>query len=116
MEVTNQARATLARGLFPFVPAAAVAKVSVPVFIYNGMRDVQVDPDKDAKHLASVKPDATLVLAAEADHVLKHETKSLVELRANLEMVQTGYNAEGRQLDEQTVAAIVEWLAKRTRS
>ncbi|HTL37256.1 MAG TPA: alpha/beta fold hydrolase [Kofleriaceae bacterium] len=112
--VVNPASATLARGLFAFDPAAALAKVNVPVFIYNGMRDIQVDPEKDAKQLASVKPDATLVLAPEADHVLKHETKSVAELRANLGMVQTNYNAEGRELDPTTVSALVEWLAKRT--
>jgi pimeloyl-ACP methyl ester carboxylesterase len=114
MAVINPATASLSRSLFAFDPAAALAKVTVPVFIYNGMHDIQVDPEKDAKHLASVKPDATLVLAPEADHVLKHEPKSLEELRANLVMVQAGYNAEGRTLDETTVAALVDWLAKAT--
>lgn len=112
--VVNPATATLARGLFAFDPAGVLAKVDVPVFIYNGMRDVQVDPEKDAKHLASVKPTATLFLAPEADHVLKHETKSVEELRANLVMVQTNYNAEGRTLDDATVGALVAWLAKHT--
>ena len=112
MAVTNPATATLSRGLFGFDPADALAKVEVPVLIYSGMKDVQVDPEKDAKRLAAVKPSATLFLAPEADHVLKHETKSLAELRANLMMVQTSYNAEGRQLDAATVDAIVAWLAK----
>lgn len=110
----NPQSATLVRGLFAFDPAEALAKIDVPVFIYNGMRDIQVDPEKDAKHLAAVKPDATLVLAPEANHVLKHETKSIVELRADLAMVQTNYNAEGRELDPTTVAALVDWFAKRT--
>jgi pimeloyl-ACP methyl ester carboxylesterase len=113
--VVNPATATLARGLVTFDPLPAVAQVHVPIFVFNGMKDVQVDPELDAKKLAAANKEATLFIAPEADHVLKHEPKTVAELRANLLAVQTGYNAEGRTLDEATVNAIVGWLADHTK-
>jgi pimeloyl-ACP methyl ester carboxylesterase len=112
--------ASLARGLVAFDPAAALATVSVPVLVYNGMHDIQIDPDLDAKRLEKARKDAgkdvTLVLSPEANHVLKHETKSIPELRADLVAVQTGYNSPDIQLDDATVKAIVDWLAKHATS
>lgn len=113
--VVNPATATLARGLVTFDPLPALAQVHVPIFVYNGMKDVQVDPELDAKKLAAGNKGATLFIAPEADHVLKHETKTVAELRGNMLAVQTGYNAEGRELDPSTVSAIVGWLADRTK-
>jgi uncharacterized protein len=113
--VVNPATATLARGLVTFEPLPAVAQVHVPIFVFNGMKDMQVDPELDAKKLAAANKGATLFLAPEADHVLKHETKTVAELRADMMAVQTGYNAEGRSLDEASVNAIVGWLADRTK-
>ncbi len=109
--LTSPSTAELSRALLVFDPAAAVAQVTQPVFIYNGMRDVQVDPELDAKALHAAARGSTLVLAPEADHVLKHETKSLSELRADLGAVELGYNSPDRGLDESTVNAIVSWLA-----
>ena len=88
----------------------------MPVFIYNGRRDIQIDPDIDAKRLEQAragKP-VDVFLAPDADHVLKHETKSLEELRANLVATQSGYNADSRAIDAATVTAIATWLAKLT--
>jgi pimeloyl-ACP methyl ester carboxylesterase len=113
--VVNPATAMLARGLVTFDPLPAVAQVHVPIFVFGGMKDVQVDPELDAKKLAAANKGATLFVAPDADHVLKHETKTVAELRANMLAVQTGYNAEGRNLDEATVNAIVGWLADRTK-
>jgi pimeloyl-ACP methyl ester carboxylesterase len=107
--------ATLARGLVAFDPAPAVAQIAGPVFIYNGMKDVQVDPELDARRLADARKaagkDVTLFLAPEANHMLKHETKTLGELHGDLAAVEKGYNADERALDDATVAAIVNWLA-----
>lgn len=113
--VVNPATATLARGLVTFDPLPVVAQVHVPIFVYGGMKDVQVDPELDAKKLAAANKSATLFIAPEADHVLKHETKTVAELRANMLAVQTGYNAADRDLDDATLTAIVGWLAERTK-
>jgi pimeloyl-ACP methyl ester carboxylesterase len=113
--LTAPASATLARGLLVADPLAGVAKITVPIFIYNGEKDVQVDPTIDTPLLASAakaNKDVTVFLAPEADHVLKHEPKSLDELHANLAALEIAYNSPDRGLDEATVAAIVGWLAK----
>jgi len=109
--VVNPGTATLSRGLLGFDPAAAVAQVHVPVFVFNGEKDIQVDPTKDAKALAAAARGATLFLGPDANHVLKHETKTVAELRADLASVQMNYNADGRTLDDATVQALVGWLA-----
>jgi hypothetical protein len=76
---------------------------------------VQIDLEKDAKHLEKSLRDAgrdvTFHLSPDADHVLKHQTKTMDELRANLVDVQNNYNAEGRELDADAVKALVTWLA-----
>lgn len=113
--LTAPASATLARGLLVADPLAGIAKITVPIFIYNGEKDVQVDPKIDPQLLATAakaNKDVTVFLAPEADHVLKHETKSLDELRANMAALESAYNSPDRGLDEATVAAIVGWLAK----
>jgi pimeloyl-ACP methyl ester carboxylesterase len=107
--------AAMSRDVMTFDPLDAIAKVAVPVFIYNGLHDVQVDPERDAKVLASHRAptqSTTLFLAPEADHVLKHEPKSLAELHDNAFATQARYNAADRDLDPATVSAIVDWLAK----
>jgi pimeloyl-ACP methyl ester carboxylesterase len=111
--ITNPATATLARSMFSFDPIPALAQIRVPIFIYNGRRDVQVDPDLDAQALAAAndRERTELHIASEADHVLKHETRSLAELRANMMIVQSQMNSETRTLDGPTVDSITTWLA-----
>lgn len=108
--------AKLARALIQFDPAPALAQVTIPVFVYNGEKDIQVDPVKDATHLADARKaagkDVTLFLAPNADHVLKHEDKSVADLRSNIAASADTYNAPDRKLDDDTVAAIAGWLAK----
>jgi len=113
--VVNPATATLSRGLIGFETAPAVAQLHVPVFVYNGQKDIQVDPEKDAKVLAAAAgTHATLFLAPDADHVLKHEDKTLAQLRGNLVQTQTDYNSPSRSLDDATVNALVGWLRDHT--
>jgi hypothetical protein len=111
--------AGLMRGLLGYDNAAEAPKVMLPVLIVNGGKDVQVDPELDAKHLhaafLAAKRDATLHIAPEADHVLKHETRSVADIRKDLKATQDAYNAEGRVLDADLVGAVVGWLAEHTR-
>lgn len=110
--ITNPASATLARSMIAWDPLPAVAQVSVPILVLNGRRDVQVDPELDAKPLAAANPRAELHIAPDADHVLKHETRTIAELRANLAMVQAKMNDPARTLDPASVDAIATWIAK----
>jgi pimeloyl-ACP methyl ester carboxylesterase len=109
--------AALLRTLLAFDPAPALAEVSVPVFIYNGKKDIQVDPDLDAGRLESVRRDAqkdvSTFLAPDANHVLELEPRALAELRAGAPV---NYNAADRTLDPATVQAIVDWLVSSSRS
>ncbi len=51
-------------------PAGLIAKVSVPVLILQGKRDIQVNVS-DAKRLHSARPEARLALIPDMNHVLK---------------------------------------------
>jgi len=107
------AQTKLIRDMFAFDPIAAVPAVKAPIFVFNGGKDIQVDPELDAKHLdaalRAAHHDVTLVIAPDADHVLKHEARSIADIRANLGALD--YNGD-RPLDPATVDAIASWIAK----
>ena len=111
--------AGLMRGLLGFDNAAEAPKITLPVLILNGGKDMQVDPELDAKHLhdafVTAKRDATLHIAPEADHVLKNEPRSVAEIKKDMKATQDAYNADGRVLDTDLVGALVGWLADHTR-
>lgn len=111
--------AALARDLLFFDPAAGAATLALPMLVLGGGKDVQVDPELDLRHLErairATNEDVTFHLAPDADHVLKHEPKTMEELRANLLAVQTRYNADDRTLDPEVVRAIADWLTARTK-
>ena len=115
--LTRPATAVLTRALLGFDNAAEAAKLAAPLLVVSGGKDVQVDPELDGRRLAEAlrgaRRDVTFHIAPDADHVLKHEPKSLAALRADLLAAQTGYNAEGRVLDADAVGAIVAWLVAR---
>ena len=117
--IVNPATATLSRPLLGFDNAVEAPKLAGPFFVSAGGKDIQVDPERDGKRLANALrtagKDVTFFLAPDADHVLKHEPKSVEELRANLVAVQNGYNADGRTLDQALVDALVAWLIARPR-
>jgi hypothetical protein len=50
-------------------------------------------------------------LAPDADHVLKHETRSMAELQEHVGSVVEHYNDADRTLDPASVDAIARWLA-----
>lgn len=55
---------------FRYDPAHLAQRVSVPVLVVQGTRDLQVD-EEDAKTIAQNAPDAELALIQAANHVLK---------------------------------------------
>lgn len=112
--ITNPSTATLARSMFAFDPIAAMYDVRPAILVFNGRRDIQVDPELDAHALAKANDleKTELQIASEADHVLKHETRTIAELRANLMIVQSQMNAENRVLDPGALEIIAGWLSR----
>jgi len=118
-QLFNPATATLSRKLLAFDNAVEAARLRIPMLVLGGGKDIQVDPEIDTRYLERTlranNPDVTLHLAPDADHVLKHEPKTVAQLRADLVSVQNRYNADDRSLDEDAVRAIIDWIAARTR-
>jgi pimeloyl-ACP methyl ester carboxylesterase len=112
--ITNPATASLARSMFAFDPIAAMHDVRAAILVFNGRRDIQVDPELDAHALAKANDleKTELQIASEADHVLKHETRTVAELRGNLMVVQSQMNADGRVLDPGALDIIAGWLSR----
>ncbi len=113
--IVNSPNTKLLRDLFGYDPGGAVGKLRVPVFVFNGLKDMQADPERDAARLEKLLHDAgqdvTLFLAPDANHVLKHETRSTAVLRRDPTLGTDNYNAPAAVLDETTIAALGNWIA-----
>jgi len=88
---------------FAYDPATLLAGISKPVLILQGGQDIQV-PVTDAERLKAAKPDATLSLIADANHVLK--TVAREDLAANL----ATYGDPDLPLADGIVASIVTFV------
>ncbi|WP_405166383.1 lysophospholipase [Nocardia sp. NBC_01499] len=120
-DVTNILRALESPANLPFArelwtadAVAPLGRVSVPVLVVIGKKDVQVDWQVDGDPLrraAAGREDVTFLFPENANHVLKHEPRPRSELVQAQVMV--GYNADDASLDPEAVAAIVAWLAAR---
>lgn len=102
----------LARELLAFDPVSALSHFAVPLLILQGERDLQVDPDRDARALAEAarqlgRTDVQLALVEHADHVFKRQETPREQLGAEHAL---SYNAADRQLDPDAVRALVGWL------
>jgi pimeloyl-ACP methyl ester carboxylesterase len=116
VQLTHPAAAAITRPLIAYDPGIEIAKLRVPVFVFNGGKDVQIDPVLDAKRLADAARaaglDVTLHVSPDADHVLKHQPKTLAALRADPMATQNGYNAADRDLDPDFARALVAWITR----
>jgi pimeloyl-ACP methyl ester carboxylesterase len=99
--------AGIARTLLAYSPLADLAQLQIPIFVFCGGKDIQVDPDIDEKALAAANPRATLFIAPDANHVLEHEDRA----KADLGPMDVKYNTPDRVLDQAAVDAIVAWIA-----
>ncbi len=92
-------------------PLEAFARVSEPMLVIIGKKDVQIKWHDDGKLLEqAVKPaqNVTFSYPENANHVLKHYAKPIKSSTpAELMM---GYNGEGTHLDEESLQVIVNWL------
>lgn len=112
----NPASIEWARWILSYDPAASFARFDIPVLILQGEKDIQVSPELDAQAmydtaLAAGRTNVTLVLAPNADHVLKYEETPFEDITA---LTTINYNADGRILDPDVVNAILRWLAEQT--
>ena len=94
-------------------PAAWLAEINVPVMVLIGKKDIQIDWQLDGGRLEEAVEGSgtvTFVYPDNANHVFKYEEKPAEELTA---ADAVHYNAADRVLDEETVSAILGWLAGR---
>lgn len=101
------------RELFVVDPAAWLTEIDVPVLVLVGKKDIQIDWQIDGGRLEEATEGSetvTFVYPDNANHVFKYEEKPAAELTAN---DATNYNAADRFLDEQSLTAILTWLATR---
>ncbi len=100
-----------ARELWLADASAWLARVTVPVFVVIGKKDIQVDWQADGQPLreaAAGRPGVEFVFPENANHVLKHEPQPRLEL--NPAEASLRYNAPGATLDPEALAAITRWL------
>lgn len=113
--LTSPVNQPFARELWVADPAALLARITVPVLILIGKRDIQVDWQADGavfEALAAQHSNLTIAFPEYANHVLKHEPRARAQLSPGDAVA--AYNAESAVLDPETVAAIVEWLQARS--
>lgn len=101
-----------ARELWTEGAGRALPDVRVPTLVVIGRRDVQVDADLDGGPLqdaAAGMAEVTFAFPANANHVLKAETRS------NAEVVASGdlhYNDADARLDPEATDLITSWLRR----
>ncbi len=89
-------------------PATLIGRVTEPVLVIIGKKDIQVDWQVDGTLLEqAAKENITFVYPDNANHVLKYETKTKEEITA---ADSVNYNAEDKILDIETVEIIKDWL------
>jgi hypothetical protein len=94
-------------------PAEWLSEIEAPTIVLIGKKDVQIDWQIDGQRLeeATANSEAvTFVYPENANHVFKFEEKAAEELTA-ADGIQ--YNSADRVLDEESVIAILKWLADR---
>jgi uncharacterized protein len=114
ISLSSPANLPFTRELWSADPTALVAKVSEPILVVIGKKDIQIDWQADGRPLEEATADrgnGTFEYPADADHVLKYEDCPRDELVAA--EVAARYNDEGRILDPEAVAAILRWLKER---
>ena len=88
-----------------YIPTEEIKKLQSPILIINGTNDIQVDT-KEAEALKKAKPDATLVLIKNMNHVLR-----IIEGTDGLENTKS-YNEPKRPISKELVSAITDFITK----
>lgn len=99
------------RELWAMDPTNWLARITVPVLIVIGKKDLQVDWQQDGQPLeraAAGHGNFTFVYPPDANHVLKHEARPRAELSGAT--VAESYNCPDTVLDDVALDAIRDWL------
>lgn len=99
------------RELFSLDAAPLLAKVSAPVLVVNGKKDIQVDWQLDGAPLESAAKghsNITFAYPENANHVLKNEPRPREALTSADVLT---YNSSDRVLDPEALKIIKDWLA-----
>jgi pimeloyl-ACP methyl ester carboxylesterase len=100
-----------AREIFAIDTAPLLAKITAPVLVVIGKKDVQVDWQVDGSLLddaAKGLTNITFVYPENANHVLKNEPRPREALTAADALA---YNASDRKLDADALKTVQAWLA-----
>ena len=101
------------RELWTYSLPEHVAKITEPILVLIGKKDIQIDWQLDAKPLEAAKVccnNATFAYPENANHVLKHEEKPRERLVAAEVILR--YNAKDAVLDQEALKTILSWLIK----
>ncbi|MCL2489524.1 MAG: alpha/beta fold hydrolase [Propionibacteriaceae bacterium] len=99
----------LARELWAESACDTLPKITIPTLVLIGGKDVQVDRQADGDPLqqcAAGMANVTFAFPPDANHVFKHETRSVAEVLA----AGTGYNDSDTPLDPDSLATILDWI------
>jgi pimeloyl-ACP methyl ester carboxylesterase len=111
--VTTPQNQPFSRELWDLDPAARLKKISAPVLIVIGKKDIQVNWQTEGavlEKIAASNDNISIAFPENANHVLKFEPKPLQEL--NPAEVLTTYNADTASLDPEVIQIILSWLEK----
>ena len=112
LSVTSPVNQPFSRELWMCEPAALLDRVTAPILILIGKKDIQVDWQADGaiyEKSAQEHANVTVVFEENANHVLKYEPGD----RSQLSPADVGaaYNAADRNLDPASLNTITTWLA-----
>ena len=113
LSITQPFNQPFARELWILDPLAQLAKVTVPVLVVIGKKDLQVDWQADGSlfaALAETQRNLEVAFVPDANHVLKHEARPRETLTGA--EAAASYNVDGTVLDPEAVGIIVDWLRK----
>jgi uncharacterized protein len=105
----------LARELWSEDATRTLSEVKIPTLVLIGAHDLQVDMHADGDPLqaaAAGMPNITFAFPPNANHVLKHETRTAAEVIAT---PGNGYNADDARLDPEALQTILSWVESAAR-
>lgn len=101
------------REFWSFRPADYLQRVTQPVLVVIGRKDIQTDWMLDGKVLEEAclgKDNVSFSYPENANHVLKHEPTPREELTAMAAL--SNYNAPETSLDPEALTTIIDWLQR----